>query len=107
MSGIKIAKCNRGYYVKDNDPRGVVPGPEDGWLLQVTTAIEGAVVKFDNTVPMVVEDIRGRKLCVHFDNDQNLITSVEDLSDPGKQLIEFDIDEESGFWFITAGVQVE
>lgn len=104
MSTITIAKCDRGYYVKGNQPAtNPIPGPEESWLLQVTPAIEGATVRFDNTVPMVVEDAQGRKLNVHYHNADNLITLIEDMAEPGKQLDEIEIDVESGFWFLTAG----
>ena len=107
MSSITVAKTDHGYYVKGNNGPYPPPGPEESWLLQVTTSIEGAVVKFDNTVPMVVEDIRGRKVRMHYNNSGNLITLIEDSSDPGKALTEVEIDVESGFWFVTAGVKVD
>lgn len=108
MSSITVAKCDNGYYVKGNNPENnPPPGPEESWLLHVGTPIEGAVVKFDNTVPMVVEDMLKRQLNVHYNNDANRITLIEDSADPGKQLIEVEIDAESGFWFLNEGVQVK
>jgi hypothetical protein len=104
MGSITVAKCDRGYYVKGNQSEtNPIPGPEESWLLQVTPAIEGATVRFDNTVPMTVKDMQGRTLNVHYCNDNNIITLIEDAADLGKQLVEVEIDVESGFWFLTAG----
>lgn len=99
MGTLKVFKVDQGYDVEGGD--------EAGWLLAVTPAIGGVTVKFDNTVPMTVEDINGRHFNVLYFNDNNIITSIEDPANPGVSVNEIEIDEESGFWFLTAGISDE
>lgn len=90
--GIKVVKGAGGYYVEQNDK----------YPLHVTPALEGITIKFDNTVPMIVEDIIGRKLAVSFTDK---INTVYDPAEPEVEITEFVVDQESMFWFVTAGVE--
>lgn len=89
--GIKVVKGAGGYYVEQDDK----------YPLHVTPALEGIEIKFDTTVPMIVEDITGRKLAVAFTDK---INSVVDPAFPAVEVTEFVVDQESMFWFVTAGV---
>lgn len=99
MGTLKVFKVDQGYDVEGTDGAG--------WLLAVTPAIGGVTVKFDNTVPMTVEDINGQHFNVFYFNDKNIITSIEHPANPGFPVPEIEVDVDSGFWFLTAGISNE
>jgi hypothetical protein len=112
MKPICVRKGPFGYYVDDSGrdtmnvaQLRVAPGDasenSQRCPLHVKLALEGAEVKFDASVPMVLTDNDGRKLRVTFTDK---ITEVVDLAEPDKVLEHFDVGIDNIFWFIVAGV---
>lgn len=112
MNSLKVQKGPFGYYIEHTDRLIIAGVPEKGSVAEMITesqrtplhvqpALDGVEIKFDNSVPMVVTDINGRKLCVKFDDK---IQTVWDPSDPTVEVTEFDVNQDSMFFFLTAGV---
>ncbi|WYW02046.1 hypothetical protein Pori4_00174 [Pseudomonas phage vB_PpuM-Pori-4] len=100
---IKVVKGRFGYYVPEEttNPPEDYKGPEH-YPLHVGFSLPGVIIPFDYERPMLITDNSGPYLKVFFDRT-NLIRRVSLLTNSKGTLTEFEVDEESGFWFVVSG----